>query len=399
MASFTVLWDELAPIGRTETGGYRRFAWTPEDLTLRAWFQSQCEQRGLDYREDSVGNQWGWWGGPGPGAIVSGSHLDSVPDGGAFDGPLGVVSALLAVDELRRRGMRPRRPVAVVNFVDEEGARFGVACSGSRVLTGVLSPERALGLRDDDGLTMAEALRRCGRDPETFGPDPGLVSSIAAFVEVHVEQGRALADLADEPIAVATSVWPHGRWRIELPGEANHAGTTRLPDRRDAMLAAAEVTLAARRAAQRHGAVATIGKVEVTPNGINAIPSHVRCWLDARAPDPAAVFAVVEDVSGVVSGLGGEIACQSWTDDTPFTPWLRDRLHLRLGEPPLLGTGAGHDAAVLASVGVPAGMLFVRNPTGHSHSPAETASVPDCERGVLALADVLEDLVMAESLP
>ena len=399
MSSFAELWEQLAPIGRTEAGGYRRFAWTPEDLTLRAWFKSQCEQRGLDYREDSVGNQWGWWGIPGPGAVVSGSHLDSVPDGGAFDGPLGVVSALLAVDELRRRGLSPRRPVAVVNFVDEEGARFGVACSGSRVLTGVLSPDRALGLCDDDGVTMAEALRRCGRDPETFGPDPGLVGNIAAFVEVHVEQGRALADLADEPIAVATSVWPHGRWRIDLPGEANHAGTTRLPDRRDAMLAAAEVTLAARRAAQRHGAVATIGKVEVTPNGINAIPSHVRCWLDARAADPAAVSAVVEEVSGVVSALGGEIACQSWTDDTPFTPWLRDRLHLRLGEPPLLGTGAGHDAAVLASVGVPAGMLFVRNPTGHSHSPAETASVPDCERGVIALADVLEDLAMAESLP
>lgn len=398
MTSFTELWDELAPIGRSNSGGYRRFAWTAEDARLREWFRDQCANRHLSYAEDSAGNQWGWWGAPQPGTVVTGSHLDSVPDGGAFDGPLGVVSALLALDEVRRRGVSPRRPVAVVNFADEEGARFGVACLGSRVLTGVISRQRALSLVDDDGISLAEALRRCGRDPEAFGPDPKMVSRIGAFVELHIEQGRRLIDLSDEPIAVATSIWPHGRWRIDLAGEANHAGTTRLEDRADAMLLAAEVTLEARRAAERHSALATIGKVDVTPNGINAVPSQVTCWLDARAADTDAVNAVVSEVEALVTAHGGQMSAQSWTDETPFTPWLRDRLHLRLGAPPLLGTGAGHDAGVLASVGVPAGMLFVRNPSGHSHSPAESATVEDCERGIAALADVLADLVTAEPL-
>ncbi|HEY6810966.1 MAG TPA: M20/M25/M40 family metallo-hydrolase, partial [Propionibacteriaceae bacterium] len=141
---------------------------------MREWFAGECESRGLELTEDRMGNQWAWWGDPdgftGRG-IVTGSHLDSVPDGGAFDGPLGVVSALLAVDRLRADGLTPRRPIGVVNFLDEEGARFGVSCAGSRMITGVLSPDRALALRDADGVTMAEAMRAAGRQPEQLGPD------------------------------------------------------------------------------------------------------------------------------------------------------------------------------------------------------------------------------------
>ena len=133
---FSQLWSSLAPIGRQgSSGGYRRLAWTPADSELRAWFVEQADQRGMLYETDRNGNQWAWWGDPGPDAVVTGSHLDSVPDGGAFDGPLGVVSGFLAVEELRGQGLRPDRPVAVVNCVDEEGARFGVACMGSSVTT------------------------------------------------------------------------------------------------------------------------------------------------------------------------------------------------------------------------------------------------------------------------
>lgn len=399
--SFAGMWAELIPVGRdTTSGGYRRYAWTSEDASLREWFTGQCLARGLDLTEDRVGNQWAWWGDAesAPG-VVTGSHLDSVPDGGAYDGPLGVVSALAAVDALREKGVSPTRPIAVVNFVDEEGARFGVACAGSRVLTGAMTPERALGLTDADGITMAQAWKRSGRDPSTMGPDPEALARVGAFVELHVEQGRALADPArewemDDPaVAVGTSIWPHGRWRIDLPGEANHAGTTALRDRHDAMLAAAEITLAARAAALRHGCVATIGRVEVTPNGINAIPSHVTCWLDARGADEGAVRATVADVAERVETLGGVFAEQSWTADTPFTADLSSRVHTALGEAtPLLSTGAGHDAGVLATAGIPSAMLFVRNPTGISHSPAEYAESADCLRGVEALATVLTDL-------
>ena len=148
-----------------------------------------------------------------------------MPDGGAFDGPLGVVWALAAVDQLRQDGFAPARPIGVVNFADEEGARFGVACAGSRLITGALGADRARGLSDVDGVTMAEAMRRAGRDPGTLGRDDETLARIGAFVELHVEQGRGLVDLG-QPVGVGSDIWPHGRWRVDVPGEANHAGTT-----------------------------------------------------------------------------------------------------------------------------------------------------------------------------
>ena len=165
--TFEQLWSAIADIGRDPTtGGYRRFAWTEPDSKMREWFASECAARSLDLIEDGMGNQWAWWGDPDEadsGGIVTGSHLDSVPDGGAFDGPLGVVSALAAIDQLSVDGFQPRRPICVVNFVDEEGARFGVSCLGSRVITGALSPDRALALHDAEGITMAEAMRAAGQ--------------------------------------------------------------------------------------------------------------------------------------------------------------------------------------------------------------------------------------------
>ena len=302
-AAFDSLWAELAPIGRDgRSGGYRRFAWTGEDATLREWFAGQAASRGLDLVLDRAGNQWAWWGDPdrsGPGVVI-GSHLDSVPDGGAYDGPLGVVSAFAALDALREAGIAPQRPIAVVNFGDEEGARFGIACAGSRLITGALPADRGLALRDATGTTMAEAIRSAGLDPGDVGADEQTLSRVGAFVELHVEQGRGLIDLG-EPVAVGESIWPHGRWRFELTGEANHAGTTRLVDRRDPTLAYARLVLAARDAAERHQAVATMGKVAFVPNGVNAIPSHVTAWLDARGPDPIAVRSLIAELSAAGS--------------------------------------------------------------------------------------------------
>jgi N-carbamoyl-L-amino-acid hydrolase len=354
--------------------------------------------------EDRAGNLWAWWGDPdadGPG-VVLGSHLDSVPDGGAFDGPLGVVSALAAVDALRERGVRPARPLGVALFGDEEGARFGVACAGSRLLTGAMTPDRARGLTDGDGVSMAEALARAGRDPDHLGRDPEALRRVGVFVELHVEQGRGLDQLG-RAVAVGTGIWPHGRWRVELPGEANHAGTTALDDRRDPMIAFASVVLAARGAAAWHDALATCGKVTVVPNGVNAVPSRVTAWLDARAPRADAARAVVEEVTGVVGVYGGTVTEESWTDRTTFDPTLAAHLSVLLGtsgQPvPRLATGAGHDAGILAAAGVSTAMLFVRNPTGVSHAPTEHAERDDCLAGVAALADVAADLTDAERVP
>jgi beta-ureidopropionase / N-carbamoyl-L-amino-acid hydrolase len=392
-STFDRLWGELEPIGRDGTsGGYRRFALTAEDATLREWFAGEAAARGLDLVLDRAGNQWAWWGSPDaqPG-VALGSHLDSVPDGGAFDGPLGVVSAFAALDALRAQGFTPGRPIGVVNFGDEEGARFGVACAGSRVITGALSPERALGLADADGVTMGEALQRAGRDTEELGRDEDALRRVGAFVELHVEQGRGLVDLG-RPVAVGSGIWPHGRWRIELPGRADHAGTTRLADRDDPMLALAAVIVCAREAAERHDAVATCGKVRVLPNGVNAIPSLVTAWLDARGSRRDAVAQVVAEVRAVVEAHGGSLSEESWTDATGFDVPLTHRLAALLDDAPVLDTGAGHDAGILAAAGVPTAMLFVRNPTGVSHSPAEFAEREDCLAGVAALTDVVAEL-------
>lgn len=386
--SFDRMWSDLEPIGRNPgSGGYRRFAWTAEDLTLREWFAAQASTRGLDLTLDRAGNQWAWWGRPGAAdAVVIGSHLDSVPDGGAFDGPLGVVSAFAALDALRQQGFQPTRPVAVVNFGDEEGARFGIACAGSRLITGALAADRARALKDSDGTAMAEAMSRAGFDPEQVGPDRETLDRIGCFIELHVEQGRGLIDLG-QPVAVGTAIWPHGRWRAELTGQANHAGTTRLADRQDPMLDLARLVLAARQAAERHHSVATVGKIQVRPNGVNAIPSSVTAWLDARGPSATGVRAVIAELAA-----GAELQNESWTEETSFDPGLTERVRAVLPAAPVLATGAGHDAGILANAGVPAAMLFVRNPTGISHSPAEFAERDDCLAGVRALTAVLTEL-------
>ncbi|MEU6718188.1 allantoate amidohydrolase [Nonomuraea sp. NPDC046802] len=414
--------EPLAHIGRDPaTGGYLRDAWSDADMELREWFAGEAARRGLDLREDRNGNLWAWWGDPSrrPG-VVTGSHLDSVRQGGAFDGPLGVVSAFAALDIMKNREIVPDRPLGVVCFTDEEGARFGVPCMGSRLLTGVLSPDRALGLTDDDGATLAEVMTRAGRRPHDVGRDDETLATVGTFVELHVEQGKGLVD-HDRPVGVAASIWPHGRWRFDFSGRADHAGTTRLADRDDPMLPFARVVLAAREAAERRGVVATVGKVRVSPGNANAIPGLVSAWLDVRGADERAVRALVAELArtsgggdpGVAelatsggggpdtaelarsSGGGPSVREESWTPTVEFDAALRDRLAKVIGgdtPAPVLPTGAGHDAGILAAAGVPSAMLFVRNPTGVSHSPDEHAERADCEAGVVALADVLEDL-------
>lgn len=407
-ASFHEMWQELRPLGRdSSSGGYRRYAWTGADADCRAWFKDQAEARGLAYELDRNGNQWAWLGATGyqdvaPGdALVTGSHLDSVPDGGAFDGPLGVVSSFAALDELRRRGTELGKPLAIVNFGDEEGARFGLACVGSRLAAGALTAEAAHQLRDGDGVTLPQAMERAGYDPDAIGPDPERLARIGAFVELHVEQGRAL-DLSGDPVGIASAIWPHGRWRFDFHGEANHAGTTRLEDRRDPMLSYAATVLAAREQARLAGALATFGKISVEPNGVNAIPSLVRGWLDSRAPDQDTLDTVIRGIEQAAAeraardGVDLTVVRESFTPVVEFQHALRDELSAILGKTqgrtvPVLGTGAGHDAGILSGT-VPTAMLFVRNPTGVSHSPAEAAAEDDCVAGVTALADVLEGL-------
>ena len=384
---------DLAGIGRdARRGGYSRHVFDRAELELREWFTAEAGRRGLDVEVDRNGNLWAWWGEPGPNAVVTGSHLDSVPGGGAFDGPLGVVSAFLAVDSLRANGFTPGRPVAMVAFAEEEGGRFGVACLGSRLLTGSISASDALRLRDPDGVTLADAVRAAGLRPEAFGRDDVALARIGTFVELHVGQGRGLT----VPVGLASSILAHGRWRFTFTGEGNHAGATPIADRRDPMLPASALVLAARRAAVG-GARATVGRLVPSPGGTNVIPSTVDVWLDARAGDDARTRAMVERITADAHAAAVEEGCavrvteESYGDTVHFDPRLRDKLSAVLGGVPALPTGAGHDAGILAAH-VPTAMLFVRNPTGVSHAPAEHAEPADCAAGVAALATVLHQL-------
>jgi beta-ureidopropionase / N-carbamoyl-L-amino-acid hydrolase len=399
MTAVSELLAQIADIGRDPVrGGYSRHLFDAADIRLRAWFTGQATRLGLDVRGDANGNLWAWWGEPGDDAVVTGSHLDSVPGGGAYDGPLGVASALAAVARLKERGVTPRRPLAVVVFAEEEGSRFGVACLGSGLLTGALAPERVRGLTDRDGVSLAAAFTAAGLDPDRIGRDEQALRRIGCLVELHVEQGLDLVHRG-EPVALATSILAHGRWRLRFTGMGNHAGTTPMDARHDPVVAAAETILAARAAAvDTPGARATVGRVAIVPGGTNVIASVAETWLDVRAEQDAAVRELVERITAAAADAARREGCTLQVVEESFAPAvvfdepLRRRLAAVLGDPPAIPTGAGHDAGVLAAH-VPTAMLFVRNPTGVSHAPAEGASDEDCERGADALARVLAELL------
>ncbi len=245
------------------------------------------------------------------------------------------------------------------------------------------------------GWVSADAMAATGYDVG-LGPS-GLLDGISAYVELHIEQGRGLEDL-DAPVGVGSAIWPHGRWLVDVTGEANHAGTTRLADRRDPMLTAAAMVLSARTAAEQAGAVATVGRIVVEPNGTNAIPSRVRAWLDLRAPDEPSLSRLVDEITELTAvradrdGTAVRVVAESASPAVSFDGAVTKTVRRVLPAAPVLPTAAGHDAGILAAAGIPTAMLFVRNPTGISHAPAEHATGADCLAGVEALAAVLEEL-------
>ena len=394
------MWAALAPVGRASAGGYFRQPFSAAEREARAWFLQECARRDLVVDEDGFGNVVAWWSPPScqsdQKAVMTGSHLDSVVQGGAFDGPLGVVSALTALDELRARGLEPLRPLGIAVFSEEEGSRFPVACLGSRLATGALGWGDARELRDCDGVAYADLV-----------PGPGhgtdLLADVGVFVELHVEQGRDLVH-REAAVGVAQGIWPHGRYRFDLTGRADHAGATAMPDRRDPMTTYAHAVLVAQEEARAAGQRATFGRVRVDPNGTNAIASAVTGWLDARA----ATSDLLDDLVAAVhrrtadraarDGTSLVVTAESETPAVTFDPRLASRLVAHLGRHlpealPVVPTAAGHDAGVLSGAGVPTAMLFVRNPTGVSHAPDEHAGTADCLAGVAALADTLELLL------
>ena len=406
LTTFRAMWAELDRIGVHPTGT-RRYSWTAEDAALRRWFTAQASARGMEVHTDDNGNVRAWWGGrpaDGDAGVVTGSHLDSVADGGKWDGPLGVLLGFLAVDALaaaEARGEFVRaRPVGVVDYMDEEGTRFGVACLGSKLMSGVLDPEKARALTDADGVSLAEAMRAAGADPDRIGRDDAEITRSGAQVEVHIEQGKQLVGL-EAPVGVASAIWPHGRWSFTFDGVADHAGTARLVDRKDAALPFASTVLAARAVAEELDARATFGRFHVEPGGPNVIPARVVALLDARAATDEVLVEMVDRIASVAREAGHDHGVEVTVEKISHAPVvefdeeLRDlhgKLAAEAGEYlPEVPTQAGHDSGILAPV-MPTSMLFVRSPHGISHSPLEDAADDDVIAGLRALVRSLAAL-------
>lgn len=406
--TFEEMWADLAPVGRSaRTGGYFRQPFTSAEEEAQDWFLAEAQRRDLRLEHDGFGNRVAWWGEPDGDGVLTGSHLDSVLDGGAYDGPLGVVSAFAAIDLLRARGVRPARAIGVVSFREEEGSRFPSACLGSRLATGALAWDDARELRDRDGVALADVVTGPGSGQSTSSPDAGssdgaarsLLEDVGVFVELHVEQGRDLVH-RDRPVAVAQRIWPHGRYRFDFTGRADHAGATRMADRHDPMLTYAMTVLAAGKQARLADQRATFGRVDVRPNSTNSIPSQVTAWLDARANTSPAVEELVGTVTRMAreradrDGTAVSVEAESVSGTVDFDADLARRVAADR-DLPVIPTAAGHDAGILSGVGIPAAMLFVRNPTGVSHSPEEHAETADCLVGVEVLAETLQTLAGA----
>jgi N-carbamoyl-L-amino-acid hydrolase len=387
------LFGELAEIGRGP-GGWNRMAWGPGEDAAREWFLSAAGALGLEIVQDPASNLWAIepGGSHGPFDAV-GSHLDSVADGGAYDGTLGVVAGLVAVEAARRAG-GAARPLAVGAMVDEEGPRFGAAIFGSRALCDELDVDEILVRTDPEGNVLGDVAAQRGVTAAGLRTAPAFLPRVASWIEVHVEQGRNLVDVP-APLAVATSLAARERWRCTLRGASDHAGTAAMAGRRDALVPAARAVLAAHDLALAEpGAVATVGRISALPGSTNQVPGEVHMSLDVRAPNIAALEAVREGVRAAARGEGveAEWLCESADPGCTFDAGLRAALQESARAEGVaavdLAAYAGHDAGVLARH-LPAAMLFVRNPTGISHNPAESASEEDCLTACAVLARAL----------
>jgi beta-ureidopropionase / N-carbamoyl-L-amino-acid hydrolase len=381
------LMADLVPIGRDETGATTRLAWTREDEEAAAWFARRAAAIGRRMERDPAGNLWAcpdapppWW--------AAGSHLDSVRDGGRFDGALGVAAAFAVAQ-------RSSVPLAVISFADEEGARFNTPTFGSRALTGRLDVDDALVRVDEHGVTLGDAMAAAGVEPERLRDTPAWLDRLRGFLELHVDQSRDVA-AAGAPAGVVTRLAARLRLQVELAGRADHAGTTPRAERHDALAAAARVIVRADgEAAQRLGMVFTAARIEVEPNAPTTVPAHARLWLDARAPEAEAVESWREAVAAEAARVADEagvhldLRTAAWSPGTAFPDDVRAAL-LRGLPPgaPRLVCYAGHDAGVIASHR-PAGMVLVRNETGISHAPEEEVSLDDAAVAANALLEAL----------
>ncbi|MFZ0214325.1 MAG: Zn-dependent hydrolase [Candidatus Dormiibacterota bacterium] len=387
-AAFAEDLRRLNELGRRDgAGGIFRVAFSSADLAGRAYVEERMRDLGLAVRRDEAGNTIGRLAGDDDRlpALAIGSHTDTVPDGGRYDGSLGVVGALAVIRALHAAGGRLRHPIEVLNFVAEE-ATMGGGTFGSRAMTGQLEPASLTALAYDDRPVEAH-LREAGLEAGRVAGarrDPG---ELAAYLELHIEQGAVLWS-AGERLGVVEGIVGIRRYRVEFTGRANHAGTTPMAGREDALVAAAPFVTALRDLAIAAGVVGTAGTLRVEPGAANVIPGRVELGCELRSVDEALLETAESALRQLVANLGGRLHAVSRKEPVRSDPVVMAALDTVVdgfGVPwRRLASGAGHDAMSIANL-APQGMLFVPSRDGVSHAPDEHTTLEDCLLGVRAL--------------
>jgi ureidoglycolate amidohydrolase len=396
--------EELASISEAEPPAVTRIVFTPTDLEARAWFIARCEKAGLAVRQDAIGNIFARWTGSGPNApaVGTGSHIDAIPNAGKYDGVVGVLGGLEAIRALQRSGFRPKHSIELLVFTSEEPTRFGIGCLGSRLLSGTLSAEAARKLVDKEGASLEQVRRNAGYNAplEEVKLPPGYYQ---AFAELHIEQGPLL-EQQGIPLGIVTQIAAPASLRISVEGAGGHAGAVLMPDRRDALCAAAELILAVESSARASGAldtVATVGICEVFPGAVNSIPSRVHLTVDIRDTNLERRDAVMRAIEAARQTIRAkrQVSFQEQLVNADAPAACAPRIVEALSEScrkhelpniPMVSR-AYHDSLFMSRI-APVAMLFIPCRKGYSHRPDEYASPRDIERGVLVLAETLATL-------
>lgn len=392
------LWNSLmtlAEIGATPKGGVRRIALTDEDRRARDLFCDWARDAGCDIRVDAIGNIFARRPGRNPDAapIATGSHIDSQPLGGKFDGAYGVMAGLEVVRALNDAGIETEAPIEIIDWTDEEGARFAAGCIGSGVFSGIRKLDDALTLADADGITVGDALSEIGY----AGPEPAGATKFGAYFEAHIEQGPILEA---EGLSVGAVLGAQGQrcFVVTVEGVDGHAGTLPMVQRRDAFVGTARMTAALNDLATSYepAAVITVGHVRVEPNSRNTVPGKTIFTIDSRHPDAATleqmeadmtrVCREIADASGLTVGFEAVTRAEPVAFDAACVDTVRDACRKRQIRFMDIHSGAGHDACKIAAV-APTGMVFVPCVDGISHNELEAAHADDLAAGAQVLLD------------
>lgn len=383
---------ELAELTGSERGA-QRVAWTDTWAKAREWERGLLAELPVTVDVDEAGNQWATLEGASPETLIIGSHIDSVPDGGRLDGSLGVLSALEVLRAIAANGVPPLT-VKLVDWADEEGARFGLSLLGSMAATGLLDIEFVRSLRDVDGITAGDALSAHGVEVARMAEARARLTDAVGYFELHIEQGPVL-EARDLPLAVVTGTYGTERWAARFAGQAAHAGSTPMDHRRDALAAAARLTLEVRELARTRGGVGTVGRIDAEPGIPTAIAGVATALVDQRHVESGTLLELHELAEQISRSIAAQERVEvSWSPlfqiaPIQFDPDLIDCAAAIVAElqgaDARLPSGPLHDAARVAESGVPTVMLFVRSKRGLSHTCEEDTDEADLTLALTAL--------------